>query len=177
MTARLFMVGALTLCLLWPAHAVAPDECEHQRAHYPRRWDDTSREKPLFTCHTKGNHLQIRIGITDRAGRTLMSLVQMTWDGRRMHDRKGVYRIWLDREQMQRLREGKYFATVLRREKACWIRGSLDESAVFFMDNAKPPPDGPDAGSFYNKTPRFSVFADEPYECLPATAPDAGLPR
>ncbi len=33
------------------------------------------------------------------------------------------------------------------------------------MDNANPKSDGPDAGSFYNKAPRFSVFQGDAYEC------------
>jgi hypothetical protein len=167
MSPHLLALAVIAPIVIVPAYAVAPDECEHQRAQYPKKWDDTSRETTLFTCHTKGDHLQIRIGTTDRSGRTLMSLVQMTWDGSKLNPRKGIYRIWLDREQMQRLREGKYFATIVRREQACWIRGRLAESDLFFMDKASPPPDGPDAGTFYNKAPRFGVFLGEPYDCKP----------
>jgi hypothetical protein len=36
---------------------------------------------------------------------------------------------------------------------------------VFFLDTANPKPDSPDAGSFYNKAPRFSVFQGDSYEC------------
>jgi hypothetical protein len=30
---------------------------------------------------------------------------------------------------------------------------------------ANPKPDSPDAGSFYNKAPRFSIFHGDSYEC------------
>jgi hypothetical protein len=76
-----------------------------------------------------------------------------------------IYRIWLDKEQLEHLQGGKYFATIVRKETSCWIRGDLDEAAVFFMDNANPPDDRPDAGSFYNKAPRFSVFEGNAYYC------------
>jgi hypothetical protein len=33
------------------------------------------------------------------------------------------------------------------------------------MDNVNPPADGPDAGSFYNKAPRLSVFQGDAYDC------------
>jgi hypothetical protein len=45
------------------------------------------------------------------------------------------------------------------------IRGDLSGDSVFFLDNANPKPDGPDAGSFYNKAPRFSVFQGDSYQC------------
>ncbi len=35
------------------------------------------------------------------------------------------------------------------------------------MDNVNPKSDGADAGSFYNKAPRFSVFQGDAYECEP----------
>src|SRR5260370_168743 len=78
---------------------------------------------------------------------------------------------WLDKEQADRLQQGKYFATITRQRESCWIRGALSgaddgkEDSVFFMDSANPKPDGPDAGSFYNKAPRFSVFQGDAYEC------------
>ena len=81
---------------------------------------------------------------------------------------RGVLRIWLDKEQTQRLRDGKYLATVVRKEKSCWIRGDLSGDTVFFMDNADPPADDEkEAGSFYNKAPRFSVYAGNAYDCEP----------
>ena len=45
------------------------------------------------------------------------------------------------------------------------FRGDLSGDSVFFLDNANPKPDGTDAGSFYNKAPRFSVFQGDSYEC------------
>ena len=80
----------------------------------------------------------------------------------------GVLRIWLDKEQTQRLLDGNYFATVVRKEKSCWIRGDLNGDTVFFMDNANPPADDEkEAGAFYNKAPRFSVYRGNAYDCEP----------
>jgi hypothetical protein len=81
---------------------------------------------------------------------------------------KIIYRIWLDKEQLKRLKDGKYFATILRKEESCWIRGTLDKDDVFFTDNANPSADEPDAGSFYNKAPRLSVFQGDAYDCKAA---------
>jgi hypothetical protein len=79
-----------------------------------------------------------------------------------------VLHIWLDRERTRRLRDGKYFATVVRKENSCWIRGSIDEDVVFLMDNAHPLEDDPGAaGYFYNKAPRFSVLGDGYVNCEP----------
>lgn len=158
---------ALGLMPASAALAFAPDGCEQQRALYPKDWEDVSREKVLFTCSGHGGAVQVRLGATDKTGRTLMSIVPMTRDGQGgLIPTEGVHRIWLDREQARRLREGKYFATIVREEKACWIRGTVDDAAVFFLDAAKPPSDAPDeSGSFYNKAPRFSVFGNEAYQC------------
>jgi hypothetical protein len=146
-----------------------PDGCEQQRTQYPANWNDTSQEKPLFTCG--GPHAQtfrVKIGATDAAGRTMMSLVPLSRPSL-TEEKEGVLRIWLDTEQTQRLREGKYFGTVVRKENSCWIRGSLDGDTVFFMDSADVPADEPDkAGSFYNKAPRFSSFGSDYYHCEPA---------
>jgi len=75
-------------------------------------------------------------------------------------------------QQVGRLETGQYFATVVRRESSCWIRGALSaddgkQDTVFFMDNAKPKSDGlrGDSGVFYNKAPRFSVFQGDAYTC------------
>jgi hypothetical protein len=166
---RSLMVGALIAGAIGPAGAFPPDGCEQQRAQYPANWSDTAREKPLFTCssHYNGPY-RVKIGASDSAGRTMMSLVPLSQPDL-VEQRTGVLRIWLDKEQAQRLRTGKYFATVLRNEKSCWIRGDLAGDTVFFMDNVDPPADQPeDAGSFYNKAPRFSFFANEAYDCEPA---------
>jgi hypothetical protein len=155
------------------ALAVAPDECEQQRGQYPKGWNDVSAETPVFTCtaHYAGP-IKITLGKPDAAGRRLMSLVRDSKGGQ--DGQPEVYRIWLDKEQARRLLDGKYFATILRQQESCWIRGSLDgkdgKDPVFFMDNADPAADGlrPDAGSFYNKAPRFSVFEGDAYECAKA---------
>jgi hypothetical protein len=171
-----FCTTLLLLATMQSALAVRPDECEQQRAQYPTRWNDVSQEKPLFTCtsHYSGS-LRVMVGKTDRGGRTLMSLVGLKGnDADAVPDpSKDVYRIWLDREQLRRLRAGRYFATIVRQENSCWIRGSLSSDKggsdqVFFMDNADPPADKPEeAGSFYNKAPRMSVFQGDAYTCEP----------
>src|SRR5262249_55710901 len=153
------------------ARAFAPDGCEQQRALYPKDWNDVSREKAVFTCSGHGDAVQVRLGATDKAGRTMMSVVPMSRDGKGglQETEGGGYRIWLDGEQARRLRGGKYFATVVGQEEACWIRGNLEGATVFFMDNAKVRADDPQAaGSFYNKAPRFSVFGNDSYQCEPA---------
>jgi hypothetical protein len=151
------------------AAAFAPDGCEQQRALYPTNWNDTATEKALFTCQSRRDDpVRIKIGASDSAGRTLMSVVPLARSNL-AEQTDGVLRIWLDKEQTSRLREGKYFATIVRKENSCWIRGDISEDIVFFMDNANPPPDDKDAaGEFYNKAPRFSVFRGEYYNCEPA---------
>ena len=158
----------LMLSTLPMAHAVRPDECEQQRALYPPVWADVWQEQPLFDCsaHYSGS-LLIKLGATDRSGRTLMSLVPLQWSGETAVEdpSSGVYRIWLDKEQLDRLKAGKYFATIVRRESSCWIRGNLEKDPIFLLDNADPPPDTPDAGSFYNQAPRTSAFEGDAYTC------------
>jgi hypothetical protein len=150
-----------------PAVAFAPDGCDQQRAQYPAKWNDTAGEKPLFTCISRGGAFRINIGAADSAGRTMMSLVPLVRP--ELTERPdGVLRIWLDKEQTQRLRDGKYLATVVRKENSCWIRDSLDGDTVFFMDNADPAADDEKkAGPFYNKAPRFSIYGDYSYTCEP----------
>ena len=168
--------AALFLLTTNPAAAVAPDECEQQHALFPKEWNDVSGEKPLFVCwsHYSGG-LRVTLGPADEKGRRLMSLVPLTGDqdNAKQDTSKDVFRIWLDREQAQRLQQGKYFATITRQRESCWIRGALSgpddgkEDSVFFLDSADPKPDGGRraAGSFYNKAPRFSVFQGDSYQC------------
>ncbi len=164
---------ALTLALLagclGPAAAFPPDGCKQQRAQYPANWNDTSREKPLFICESQQDRFRVKLGATDAAGRTLMSLVPFDRNnGAIVETGQDVLRIWLDQEQTQRLHDGKYFATIVRKENSCWIRGSLEEDTVFLMDNAHPPADKPDeAGSFYSKAPRFSAYGSSYVLCEP----------
>ena len=166
------MAGGLVLaiaCAMPQARAFEPDGCEQQRAQYPKNWNDASKEKTVFSCmsHYAGP-LQITLGAHDGKGRTLMSVVPKQYESAD-NEAKGIYRIWLDRKQTRRLQQGKYFATIVRTEMSCWIRGNLEGSMVFFMDNVNPPADNPDeAGSFYNKAPRFSVFGKDSYSCEPA---------
>jgi hypothetical protein len=167
----------LLLVATHPAFAVSADECEQQRALYPKDWNDVAHERALFTCTAHyANPLRVMIGETDQHGRTLMSLVPLNnrdTAKAKQDTSKDVYRIWLDVEQLRRLKDGHYFATIVRQQSSCWIRGSLDAGndgydSVFFMDNAGDHPDDPDkAGSFYNKAPRFSVFQDDAYTCTP----------
>lgn len=164
----------LFLLIANPALAVAPDECEQQRALFPKEWNDVSKEKPLFVCwsHYSGG-LRVTLGPADAKGRRLMSLVPLegNQESAEQNTSKDVFRIWLDREQVRRLQQGKYFATVTRQRESCWIRGALSgpdegkEDSVFFLDSADPKADRSDAGSFYNKAPRFSVFQGDAYQC------------
>jgi hypothetical protein len=79
-----------------------------------------------------------------------------------------IYRIWLDGDQVRRLKAGRYFATVVRKNESCWTRGDLSKDSIFFMDNADPPPDTTDSSAFYNKAPRISSFDGDAYICTPA---------
>jgi hypothetical protein len=170
------ILSAAALCLLTatPAAAVRPDECEQQRALFPKEWNDVSKEKPLFVCRSHySGAFKVTLGTADDRGRRLLSLVPLesNREDAKQDTSKDVFRIWLDKEQARRLQEGKYFATITRQRESCWIRGALSgpddgkEDSVFFLDNANPRADGPDAGSFYNKAPRFSVFQGDSYEC------------
>ena len=167
-------MAALCVLIASPAKAIRPDECEQQRAAFPKEWNDVSKEKPLFFCwsHYSGA-FKVTLGAGDKDGRRLMSLVTLTGSEKKAKQdtSKDVFRIWLDKEQARRLEEGKYFATIVRQKGSCWIRGALsgpddgDSDSVFFLDMANPKPDRPDAGSFYNKAPRFSIFHGDSYEC------------
>ena len=158
---------ALVAGTIGPALAFSPDGCDQQRDQYPAKWNDTAGEKPLFTCISRGGAFRIKIGASDSAGRTMMSLVPLERPDL-TEKTNGVLRIWLDKEQTLRLRDGKYLATVVRKENSCWIRGSLDGDTVFFMDNADPPADEKKAGPFYNKAPRLSIYGDYSYTCEPS---------
>ena len=171
-SAAIAAIGSLGVLVttLPGAHAVRPDECEQQRALYPAAWADVSQEQALFDCASHYSvWLRVKFGATEPGGRTLMSLVRLKWFGQTALEdpASGVYRIWLDREQVDRLREGKYFATIVRREGSCWIRGNLDKDPIFLLDTADPAPDTPDAGSFYNQAPRSSAFEGDAYTCRP----------
>src|SRR6266571_2559050 len=113
--------------------------------------------------------LRIKLGAADGSGRALMSLVPLKWFGQTALEdpASGIFRIWLDKEQVERLKAGKYFATIVRREGSCWIRGNLDKDPIFLLDSADPPADTPDAGSFYNQAPRMSAFEGDAYTCRP----------
>jgi hypothetical protein len=168
------LAAALCLLMASPAAAIRPDECEQQRAVFPQQWNDVSKEKPLYFCwsHYSGA-FRVTLGIADDKGRRLLSLVPLKESraDAKQDTSKDVFRIWLDKEQAHRLEQGKYFATITRQRESCWIRGALSgpdggkEDSVFLLDSAKPKPDSSDAGSFYNKAPRFSVFQGDSYEC------------
>ena len=74
------VISMATLCVLIasPANAVRPDECEQQRAAFPKEWNDVSKEKPVFFCssHYSGA-FKVTLGAGDKDGRRLMSLVQL----------------------------------------------------------------------------------------------------
>jgi hypothetical protein len=169
-----------TLCALVAstasAFAVAGDECETQRAFYPKDWNDVSKDKILFTClsHYAGA-MRVTLGDADKAGRRLMSIVPLKGypDDIAQDTAKETYRMWLDREQANRLVQGRYFATVVRQQSSCWIRGALagetKEDPVFLLDTVEPKPDETHegSGSFYNKAPRLSAFQGDAYDCKP----------
>jgi hypothetical protein len=165
---RLFLAIMLVVGAATRAAAFEADGCEKQRKQYPADWNDTSAEKRLFICESQAGRYLVKSGATDAAGRTLMSLVPFSRSnsGEIKETAQDVLRIWLDKEQTRRLRDGKYFATMVRKEKSCWIRGSMEEDLIFLMDNARPPEDNPgEAGSFYNKAPRFSVVGNSYVSC------------
>jgi hypothetical protein len=145
--------------------------CEQQRAQYPKNWNDVSQDKPLLHCWIRGDNWKVRLGEPNSAGRSMLSLVRMRWIDPttilREDSSFGVSRAWLDSEQAQRLKQGGYFATVIREDdETCWDDGEHKQRSVFFMDNTDDPPDRSDAGSFYNKAPRFGVFGGALY-CKP----------
>ena len=154
------------------AHAVSPDECEQQRANYPKDWNDVSSQKVLFDCTSRyAGGVRIKLGPTDDKGRTLMSLVPLKRNESSSiveTSSPRIYRIWLDQDQISRLKEGRYFATVLRKEGSCWVRGNLDDDPIFLMDNTNAPSDHEGSGPFYNKAPRISAFEGNSYDCVPA---------
>ncbi|NLH79666.1 MAG: hypothetical protein GX458_02325 [Phyllobacteriaceae bacterium] len=163
------LAAGVFAALAAPALAVAPDECEKQRALFPKDWNDVTGERPIWICRSHyAGLLEVRLGPSDPAGRRPMSLVpvrgEATGDMRRDRERP-IYRIWLDPEQVRRLREGRYFATIVRAEESCWIRGDLSGDTVFFMDAARPPSDREDAGAFYNKAPRTGAFGGQAWDC------------
>jgi hypothetical protein len=158
-----------------PAPAPSKASCDEQRAQFPGNWPDVSKEKPLFTCQQRGESWRLRLGEPAADGRSMMSLVNMRWieqeQARREDPSSEVHRTWLDAEQVRRLKEGRYFATVMRGEDACWSGGTLKDGQLFFMDAAEPPQDRKDAGNLYNKAPRLGVFG-QPMHCEPFTAAD-----
>ena len=121
-------MAAFCLVIASPAKAIRPDECEQQRAAFPKEWNDVSKEKPLFFCwsHYSGA-FKVTLGAGDKEGRRLMSLVPLSANDKKAKQdtSKDVFRIWLDREQTRRLEDGKYFATIVRQKGSCWIRGAL----------------------------------------------------
>lgn len=165
---RIVLAIALVIGTTLRAAAFAPDGCEQQRKQYPEKWNDTSAEKKLFICESQQARYIVKVGTIDTAGRTLMSLVPFsrTNKGEITETDQDVLRIWLDREQTERLHDGKYMATIVRKEESCWIRGDMDGDIIFLMDNAHPKEDNPGAvGVFYNKAPRFSVIGSSYVSC------------
>lgn len=163
------LAAILLVAFAGPGRAVAPDECEKQRAMFPADWNDVTGERPIWTCRSHyAGLLQVRLGSPDAAGRRPMSLVPVRGEppnDLRRDPERPIFRIWLDDEQARRLRLGSYFATIVRAEASCWIRGDLSDDTVFFMDAAQPPPDREDAGAFYNKAPRSGAFAGQAWTC------------
>src|SRR5260370_7135153 len=121
---------AAALCLLMapPAADVRPDECEQQRAMFPKDWNDVSKEKPLFYCwsHYSGA-LRVTLGPADDKGRRLLSLVPLEEHraNAKQDKAKDVFRIWLDKEHADRLPHAKYFATITQHREPCCITSPL----------------------------------------------------
>src|ERR1700745_4018509 len=99
---RLFLAMALIVGATARSVAFAPDGCEQQRKQYPADWNDTSAEKKLFICESQGGRYYVKIGATDQADRTLMSLVPFsranaspTSAGSIVENGHDVLRIWL----------------------------------------------------------------------------------
>jgi hypothetical protein len=151
--------------------AIRPDECEQQRATYPKNWNDVSKDRALFKCQSRYfGPLTIRLGAPDNKGRSLMSLVPVGRDDdikTNTDSEHAIHRMWLDSDQARRLKEGQYFGTVVRTENSCWVRGDLSGDPVFLMDNTDPPADSQDASAFYNKAPRVSSFKGQAFFCEP----------
>src|SRR5438067_10620146 len=95
--------AALCLLLASPALAIRPDECEQQRALFPKDWNDVTKEKPLCYCwsHNSGA-LRFTLGAVDDKGRRLLSLVPLEEQRANVKQDKSkdVFRIWLDKEQV-----------------------------------------------------------------------------
>ena len=60
-------MAAFCLVIASPAKAIRPDECEQQRAAFPKEWNDVSKEKPRFFCwsHYSGA-LKVTLGAGDK---------------------------------------------------------------------------------------------------------------
>ena len=93
-------MAAFCLVIASPAKAIRPDECEQQRAAFPKEWNDVSKEKPLFFCwsHYSGA-FKVTLGAGDKEGRRLMSLVPLAANDKKAKQdtSKDVFRIWLYR--------------------------------------------------------------------------------
>src|SRR5262245_20757855 len=102
-----FIAVALLIAATTGARGFVADGCEKQRKQYPANWNDTSTEKTLFTCESQQVRFYVKIGATDAAGRSVMSLVPFSRSdkGAKTETGQDVLRIWLDREQTRRLRE------------------------------------------------------------------------
>ena len=171
-TAPILSLAALLLAVLAAgnsARAVPEDVCEQQRALYPKEWNDVLAAKALYRCQSKyEGAMLVSVGTPDDSGRVIMNLAPIESQGKpklRLDEEHAVYRIWLDAAQMRRLREGTYFATVVRKEDSCWIRGDMSGDPVFFMDNGYVQSDDPNNSPFYNKAPRVSAFKGASYTC------------
>ena len=97
-----------------PRRHSRPTVASHS-ASYPENWNDTWAEKKLYICESQRGRYYVKIGTTDAARRTLISLVPFTRSntGEITEDSDGVLRVWLDKDQTARLRDGKYMATIV----------------------------------------------------------------
>ena len=102
-------MAALCVLIASPAKAIRPDECEQQRAAFPKEWNDVSKEKPLFFCwsHYSGA-FKVTLGAGDKDERRLMSLVPLTGNEKKAKQdtSKDVFRIWLDKSRLVDWKKG-----------------------------------------------------------------------
>ena len=120
---RWLLALAATL-FISPAVAMPADQCENERASYPKNWKSVANEKLLLSCH--GHYVRLKIYLTPGKDELLLTVVT---------DDKDVYRTHLTKARADRLKEqaGIY---ILNSEKTCFVRGGFNNPAVLsFIDN------------------------------------------
>jgi hypothetical protein len=119
------LLAALLAASAFASPATAAN-CEADRALFPKNWNATGGETPLFTC--RGHYISLKVFLTERKEDSLMLTV--------VND-KNVYRAKLSPREADRFKkqEGLY---ILYSEKTCFIRGNYSSPAVLnFADDSK----------------------------------------